>query len=127
MNSAQHDVATAAWENIKRDLVERGMINLSHFTEAAMEALDITMGAHIDGALEEAAKLDRPNEDIVVCKVDATKLNINKPDDGHRILVDSSSFSLTDGHLKIQPGQEMAIRFHQGQVLIVVRPIEVRS
>jgi len=104
---------------MKEELKDRGL-----FTDAPMltdkESVDLMMAAMIEACFVKAAtSLQEENEDRLSLS-DNAKLTINKPATG-RITVDSSAFSIYDGHVVIKRGQEMVIRDRDGQILITLR------
>ena len=116
----KHELAAGVWREMKGELVARGI-----YDDAAMliarGLIDGMMVAAIENTFIAAvAAVDRENEDRL-CQVDKAQINVNKPDDGRRMRVDCSAFTLGDGHAVIRSGEELVVRERGGQVFITKR------
>jgi hypothetical protein len=124
----KHELAATTWQQMKQDLIDRGALDPAFVVKRSMpvmaadesELVDQVIIAMIENSyLGAVAAVVEETEDRL-CLADNARLAINKPHGG-RILVDSSAFSMTDGHVVLLEGQEMVIREKNGQVFITRR------
>jgi hypothetical protein len=117
----KHELASSAWGSMHEHLALIAVLN-GEFPDDLRDDLVAVIERGMDEILKPAAlpRAFEHKDEARLALTDNAKININSPV-GERITVDASAFTLSDGHVVVQAGEEIVIREKHGQVLITKR------
>ncbi len=123
----RQELASSTFDRLQEQLALEGILKADVPPDLREDLLDM-----IERGIDEAGQSPTPTstdcaplraddkDEARLALTDTARLNVNKPV-GERITVDSSAFSLADGHVVIQSGEELAVRERNGQLFITKR------